>query len=134
MSQRIAMFCDIDDFCQWFEPLDMQRLLQSSQRQRVRPSQLARSEILTIRVSCHSSPYRDCTPYYTAYGTTRLRPYIPAWVSYSRLVALLPRALVPLCGYLHTRTGRCTGIPLVDAPSRAVCPNRRLSRPTVFEG
>jgi hypothetical protein len=26
MSQLIAMFCDIDDFCKWFEPLYMQRL------------------------------------------------------------------------------------------------------------
>src|ERR671918_588017 len=41
MSQLIAMFCDIDDFCKWFEPLYMQRLLQDGQRHRVRQSQLA---------------------------------------------------------------------------------------------
>ena len=34
MSQLIAMFCDIDDFCKWFEPLYTQRLLQNGQRQR----------------------------------------------------------------------------------------------------
>jgi hypothetical protein len=79
----------------------MQRLLQSSQRQRVRPSQLTLSEILTILVYFHSSHYRDFKHYYTEYVTTRLRPYFPALVSYSRFVELLPRALVPLCGYLH---------------------------------
>jgi hypothetical protein len=38
-------------------------------------------------------------------------------VSYSRFVELMPRALVPLCGYLHTRKGRCTGITFVDSTS-----------------
>ena len=36
MSQLIAMFCDIDDFCKVFEPFYTQRLLQNGQRQRVR--------------------------------------------------------------------------------------------------
>lgn len=31
MSQLIAMFCDIDDFCKVFEPIYRQRLLQSDQ-------------------------------------------------------------------------------------------------------
>ena len=59
MSMLIAMFCDIDDFCKWFEPLYMHRLLQSGQRQRHRQSQLALSEIMTIIVYFHSSHYRD---------------------------------------------------------------------------
>jgi hypothetical protein len=28
MSELISMFCEIDDFCNWFEPLDQHRLLQ----------------------------------------------------------------------------------------------------------
>jgi hypothetical protein len=58
MSQLIAMFCDIDDFCKWFEPLYLQRLLQSSQPQRVRQGHLPLSEIMTIIVYFHSSHYR----------------------------------------------------------------------------
>src|SRR5262249_46341770 len=57
MSQLIAMFCDIDDFCKWFEPLYLQRLLQSSQHQRVRQGHLTLSEIMTIIVYFHSSHY-----------------------------------------------------------------------------
>jgi hypothetical protein len=45
MIQLIAMFCDIDNFCKWFEPLYTQRLLHSGQRQRRRQSQQALSEI-----------------------------------------------------------------------------------------
>jgi hypothetical protein len=63
-----------------------------------------------------------------------LRPYFPVLVSYSRFVELMPRAVVPLCGYLSTRKGRCTGITFVDSTSLAVCHNRRISRHKVFEG
>ena len=134
MSQLLAMFCDIDDFCKWFEPLYMSRLLQDGQRHRVRQSQLALSEIMTIIVFFHSSHYRDFKHYYTEYVEEHLRPYFPALVSYSRFVELMPRALVPLCGYLHTRKGRCTGITFVDSTSLAVCHNRRIGRHKVFEG
>ena len=117
MSQLIAMFCDIDDFCKWFEPLYMQRLLQDGQRHRVRQSQVAWSEIMTIIVFFHRSHYRDFKHYYMEYVEAHLRPYFPTLVSYSRFVELMPRALVPLCGYLHTRKGRCTGMTLVDSTS-----------------
>jgi hypothetical protein len=95
MSQLIAMFCDIDDFCKWFEPLYMRRLLQSGQRQRTRQTALALSEIMTIIVYFHSSHYRDFKHYDTEYVATHLRPYFPALVSSSRFVELMPRAVVP---------------------------------------
>src|SRR5918999_3462481 len=132
MSQLIAMFCDIDDFCKWFEPLYMQRLLQDGQRHRHRQGQLALSEIMTIIVYFHSSHYRDFKHYYTEYVATHLRPYFPALVSYNRFVELMPRALVPLCTYLHTRTGRCTGITFVDSTPLAVCHTKRIARHKVF--
>ena len=134
MSMLIAMFCEIDDFCKWFEPLYTHRLLQSGQRQRCRQSELALSEILTIIVFFHASHYRTFKQYYTEDVATHLRPYFPTLVSYSRFVELMPRALVPLCGYLHTRKGRCTGITFVDSTSLAVCHNRRSNRPKVFDG
>jgi hypothetical protein len=63
-----------------------------------------------------------------------LRPYFPDLVSYNRFVELMPRALVPLCNYLHTRKGRCTGITFVDSTPLAVCPNKRIGRHKVFDG
>jgi hypothetical protein len=47
MSQRVAMFCDIDDFCKGFEPIYRQHLLQHGQRQRMRQSQLSLSEVMS---------------------------------------------------------------------------------------
>jgi hypothetical protein len=134
MSQLIAMFCDIDDFCKGFEPRYRQRLLQSGQSQRTRQTTLALSEIMTLIVYFHCSHYRDFKQYYTDYVAGPLRPYFPALVSYSRFVELMPQALVPLCGYLHTRKGRCTCLTFVDSTSLAVCHNRRISRHQVFEG
>src|SRR5918996_1417010 len=134
MSQLIAMFCDIDDFCKGFDPLPTPRLLQSGQRQPTRQTALALSEIMTIIVYFHRSHYRDFKHYYTEYVAGHLRPYFPALVSYSRFVELMPRALVPLCGYLYTRKGRCTGITFVDSTSLAVCHNRRIGRHKVFAG
>jgi Transposase DDE domain len=134
MSRLIAMFCDIDDFCKWFEPLYTQRLLRSGQRQRTRQTALALSEIMTILVYFHASHYRDFKHYYTEYVEAYLRPYFPLLVSYSRFVELMPRALGPLCGYLHTRKGHCTGITFVDSTPLAVCHNRRISRHKVFAG
>ena len=134
MSQLVAMFCDIDDFCKVFEPIYTPRLLHSGQRQRQRQSQLSLSEIMTIIVQFHRSHYRDFKPYYTDYVAVHLRPYFPHLVSYNRFVELMPRALVPLCSYLHTRKGHCTGLTFVDSTSLAVCHNKRIARHKVFDG
>ena len=79
MSQLIAIFCVIDDFCKAFEPRYTQRLLHSGQRQRTRQSQLALSEIMTIIVYFHASHYRDFKHYYTEYVDMHLRPYFQPW-------------------------------------------------------
>jgi hypothetical protein len=132
--QLMTMFCDIDDFCKHFEPLLTRRLLQAGYRHRTRRTALALSEIMTILVYFHSRHYRTFKHYYTQYVEPHLRPYFPTLVSYTRFVELLPRALVPLCCYLHTRKGRCTGIAFIDSTPLAVCHNRRIPTHKVFEG
>gem|GEM_PF-2848511 len=62
----LPVFCDIDDFCQFFEPAWQQRLLAAQPRQRHRPSTLCLSEVMTIIVLFHSSGYRNFKTYYTA--------------------------------------------------------------------
>jgi Transposase DDE domain len=128
------MFCDIDDFCKWFEPCYHRHLLQVGQRYRTRPTALALSEIMTLLVYFHCSHYRTLKHYYTAYVEPHLRPYFPTLVSYNRFVELMPRALVPLTCYLRTRQGRCTGIAFVDSTPWAVCHNRRIGTHRVFAG
>ena len=130
----LPLFCEIDDFCLLFEPLWQQRLLATRPRQRNRPSALCLSEVMTIIVLFHASGYRTFKAYYTEQV---LRHYVwafPRLVSYQRFVELMPSALVPLCGYLQTRKGRCSGISFVDSTSLKVCHNRRIHSHKVFEG
>ena len=89
---------------------------------------------MTIIVQCHASHYRDFKHYYTEYVAVHLRPYFPDLASDNRFVELMPRALVPLCSYLHPRKGCCTGITFVDSTPLAVWHNKRITRHKVFEG
>ena len=63
-----------------------------------------------------------------------LHPYFPQLVGYHRFVELMPRALVPLCCYLSTRKGRCTGIAFIDSTPLAVCDKHRIATHKVFAG
>lgn len=130
----LPILTDIDDFCKRFEPLSHQHLLQAGHRHRSRQPALALSEIMTILVSFHQSHYRTFKHYYTDCVVPRLRPYFPTLVSYTRFVELIPRALVPLCCYLHPRKGPCTGIAFIDSPPLSVCHNRRIASHKVFAG
>lgn len=128
----LPLFCDIDDFCLLFEPLWQIRLLET--RQRRRASTLCLSEVMTIITLFHASHYRDFKSYYTGHVLKHLAWAFPRMVSYQRFVELMPGALVPLCGYLQTRKGRCSGISFVDSTCLKVCHNRRIHSHKVFEG
>ncbi len=58
----------------------------------------------------------------------------PRLVSDNRVVELMPSALVPLCGYLQTRKGECSGISFIDSTTLKVCHNRRIHSHKVFAG
>jgi hypothetical protein len=128
----LPVFCDIDDFCQFFEPLWKRRLLSSGERQRDRASRLCLSEVMTIIVLFHASSYRNFKAYYTEQVMQQYAGAFPRLVSYQRFVELMPSALVPLCGYLQTRKGQCSGISFIDSTSLRVCHNRRIHSHQVF--
>jgi hypothetical protein len=65
MDQLIAIFCDIDDVCQAFEPVYYRPLLHAGQRPRTRQTALALSQMMTLLVYCHWSHYRTFQHYYT---------------------------------------------------------------------
>lgn len=127
----LPVFCDIDDYCQFFEPLWKKRLLEVQQRQRA--STLCLSEVMTIIILFHTSHYRDFKCYYTEHMCRNLAWAFPRLVSYNRFVELIPSALVPLCGYLQTRKGPCSGISFIDSTSLKVCHNRRIHSHKVFQ-
>jgi hypothetical protein len=128
----LPLFCDIDDFCLLFEPLWKRQLLET--RRRNRPSSLCLSEVMTIVTLFHASGYRNFKAYYTEHVLKHLAWAFPRLVSYNRFVELMPGALVPLCGYLHSRKGQCSGLSFVDSTSLKVCHNRRIHSHRVFAG
>ena len=130
----LPLFCDIDDFCQLFEPIWKKRLLWSGDRHRDRAGYLCLSEVMTIIVMFHSSSYRNFKAYYTEHVMKNYPGAFPRLVSYQRFVELMPAALVPLCGYLQTRKGQCSGISFIDSTSLRVCHNRRIHSHRVFAG
>ena len=132
MWMLAEIFCDVDDFCQWFEPQWRQRLLSSAARQRDRATQLSTSEVITIVIGFHQSGYRTFKAYYEQHVRYEMREAFPGLVSYNRCVELTGRVLVPLCAYLHTRRGQATGLAFIDATPLAVCHNRRIHRHRVF--
>ncbi|HEV7892151.1 MAG TPA: IS982 family transposase, partial [Pyrinomonadaceae bacterium] len=98
----LPIFCDIDDFCQFFEALWKKRLLSEGERRRDRAGYLCLSEVMTIIVMFHSSAYRNFKAYYTEQVLKHYASAFPRLTSYQRFVELMPQTLVPLCAYLQT--------------------------------
>jgi len=128
------LFCNVDDFCQAFEPKWQQYQLENGLRMRRRKSSLAMSEIMTIIIHFHQSNYRTFKAYYTKYVRFFLRNAFPGLVSYSWFIRLMSQTFVPLLMYLLSHRGQCTGIFFIDSTSIKVCHNRRIHRHKVFSG
>lgn len=129
----LELFCHVDDFWKRFEP-QWQRELLASGWQRRRARSLAPSEIMTILILFHQSHYRDFKAFYTVHVVKHLRSEFPGLVSYTRFVEFMPSVLAPLCLYLRTCVGTCTGISFVDSTDLTVCHNRRIHNHKVFAG
>ena len=127
------MYCDVDDFCRLFLPLWERQLLEAGARQRLRPSALSASEVMTIVIAFQLSGYRNFKHFYINYVGRYHRDAFPSLVSYSRFVDLMPCVLVPLCALLHTRRGRVTGIAFIDSTRLMVCHPKRAHAHRVFK-
>lgn len=127
------LFCDVDDFCRIFLPTWHRQLLTNGERKRQRTSRLTLSEIMTILIYFHQSQYRNFKIFYLWHLCRYCRGEFPQLLSYTRFVALIPTALMPMCIYLNTRRGEDTGLAFVDATSLVVCHNRRIHSHKVFK-
>lgn len=127
------LFCSVDDFCQNFEPLWQQTLLGNGLQLRQRKRNLCLSEIMTILIAFHQSAYRNFKAYYLEKVQLQWQRAFPGLVTYQRFVEWIPSALLPLCAYLRSGFGNCTGISFLDSTSLKVCHNRRIQQHKVFK-
>ncbi len=127
------LFCSVDDFCQQFEPLWQQQLLGNGLAQRNRQRSLCLSETMTILIAFHHSAYRNFKAYYLDKVQAHWRSAFPGLVSYGRFIEWIPSSLLPLCAYLRSRFGQCTGLSFLDSTSLKVCHNRRIRQHKVFD-
>jgi Transposase DDE domain len=127
------LFCSVDDFCQVFEPAWERQLLGNGLQLRKRTRSLTLSESMTIQIAFQSS-YRNFKIFYIEKVRAHWLPQFPGLVSYNRFVELVPSTLIPLCAYLRSCFGRCTGLSFIDSTSLKVCHNRRISQHKVFQG
>ena len=132
MNNLDAIYVDVDDFCLLFEPQWQAHLIETGEKQRLKPSRLTSSEVMTILIAFHQSGYRDFKTYYTRFVCQYWQRYFPDLVSYTRMLKLLQTVLPALCSYLKQRFAKPTGIAFIDSTSLKVCHNMRISRHQVF--
>ena len=141
MDKTTELFCLIDDFCQQFEPLLAQRMVDhqsaqedSSKRRRSRAGQMTLSEMSTVVVLFHTMHGRQFKHFYCGIVCRFMTAEFPRRLSYTRFVALMPRCAVVLTALFQTLKGACTGLSIADATPLAVCHNLRIQRHIVFKG
>ncbi len=80
------------------------------------------------------SHYRDSKTFYIQHVKHYLKADFPRLVSYTRMLTLKQRALIPLCACLSSRKAETQGIAFIDSTQIAVCHNLRIPRYRVFQG
>jgi hypothetical protein len=107
----LALFCAVDDFCQWWQEQQAKRLARVGGQRRRQP-RLSESEIMTIIIHFHQSGYRDFKDYYTKHVQAHLHSEFPRLVSYNRFVTLMQRVVLFVWAYLKRAAGHVPGSPL----------------------
>ncbi len=129
----LTVFCQVDDFCKVFEPKFNHQLLESGKSQRIKPSKMSRSEVMTILICFHRSGFRNLKTFYNSMIGVYYKGEFPDLLSYNRFVELQRDALLLLGAFMQMRLGKCSGISFVDSTKIAVCNNLRIKQNKVFK-
>lgn len=127
------IYCDVDDFCRTFIPEWQKQQLTQGEKKRNRAPRMGYSEMLCILVSYQQSGYRTFKWFYQRLVQAYWRPAFPNLLSYNRFIEVLPRLLVPLTAFMHSRCGSSQGIAFIDSTPLAVCKNIRIPRHKTFK-
>lgn len=88
---------------------------------------------MTLITAFHRSNFRTLKHFCTDCVLNHWRGALPGLFSYTRIVELMPSALIPLCGYLHSRRGRFNGISFIDSTPIIVCHPKGAHTHKLFE-
>src|SRR4051812_34296445 len=130
------IYVDVDDFCKAKRSLIQHALRYCGAYKKSHPNRLTLSEVMTILVYYHLSPYKNFKAYYTRHVCGDLKREFPDLVSYDRFVALIPRTLIPLMLYLADRCCRSlrTGIYYIDSTPVEACHVKRAHQHQTLKG
>ena len=129
----VDIFCEIDDFCKFFEKEAQIKLL-GDKKKTGRKRQLSTSEILTIIVYFHKSGFKDFKAYYKTMIQGFLRDAFSGYVSYNRFIELRQQSMFMLVLFAKLKgLGMCDGISIIDSCKLEVCHIRREYSHKVFK-
>jgi hypothetical protein len=77
MPSLLELFCSIDDFCQVYEPMMHQMLLENGLARRQRTSRMSMSEMMTLVVHFYQKQFRNFKTYYTEFVVEHLDQEFP---------------------------------------------------------
>jgi hypothetical protein len=132
MDSILPLFSSVDDFWQTFQPTWSATLLLDAPHRRQRVGKMYPSEIMTILSLFHQSRYRTFKDFSAQVVSRQLLREFPTLVSYPRFIAWMPQLLVPLCAYLRSQQGKCTGVSFIDSSKLMVCHPARITTHRVF--
>ena len=126
----ITVYYLVNNFCKIYLEWEQSKLIPSNKK-RQREGSLRLCELLTIVLYFYLSPCKDFKNYYLYYLSSKYRNYF-VLPSYSRMIQLWPRLILPLALILQLLKGESSGIYFIDSTKLSICHNKRTSSNKVF--
>jgi len=126
----ITVYYLINNFCKIYQDWEQNKLLPSD-RKRQRPGSLSLCELLTVILYFYLSPCKDFKNYYLYYLSSKYKGYF-ALPSYSRVIQLWPRIILPLVLIMQLLKGENSGIYFIDSTKLSICHGKRTGSNRVF--
>lgn len=126
----ISVYYLVDNFCKIYQSWEQNKLIPTD-KQRQREGNLRLSELMTIVLYFYLSPCRDFKNYYLYYLSYKYRGYFTL-PTYSRIIQLWPRLILPMAILLQLLKGSSTGIYFIDSTKLSICHGKRTHSNRVF--
>lgn len=125
-----TIFYLVDNFCKIYHEWEKSKLLPSDKK-RQREGSLSLCELLTIVLYFYLSPCKDFKNYYLYHLKYKYKGYFTL-PSYSRMIQLWPRLILPLVIMMQLLKGEETGLYFIDSTKLSICHNKRTNSNRVF--